>query len=141
MSQAIYSGLTNGQAFNVMQATVQCSQELPKLERWSKQRHCSVGAAIAIFACVSAHLLATTVALFSVWPSLNIGIAVGSMVLLVTWVTARQTERRREYMRALHQGLGQLQDAAKTKPGASAYELIHAMANVSSAIAEYKPGQ
>lgn len=41
-------------------------------------------------------------------------------------------------MRALEQGLSQLKDAAKTKPGASAAELINAMPNVSSAIAEYK---
>lgn len=127
MTQAIYSGLTSEEAFKIMEVTMQCRRELPTLERWSKQRHYAAGAATAIVACVAAYLLATTGAFLSEWSPLGISSVMGALVLLVTWMTARQTERRREYLRALNQGLTQFKDTATSRPGASAVELINAM--------------
>lgn len=127
MHKSIYSGLTSEQSFNVMQATVQCHQELPKLEKWSKQTHFKVGVSASSVVSVAAYLQTSTQALVSVWSSLGVAAAVGAFVMLVTWYTARRTERRRDFMRALNQGLHQLKGVAACRPGASAAELIHAM--------------
>lgn len=126
MSHPIYSGLTDEQAIKLMDATVQCNHELPRLEQWSKQKHCAAGAAIAILAFALTYMLATN-ANASEFIHLGVSIAVAGLVLLVTWVTARKTERRRESMRALHQGLIQIKKAAESSPGACAAELVNAM--------------
>ena len=126
MSQSIYEGLTNEQAFNIMSARIECDRELPRLERWSEKRHWVVGSTIAVLlACVIAVGLASASQGFGI--TLVSAAMSASGTIFVTWWTARWTAHRLQLLRATHKGIEQFKAAAMQNPGASAADLVAAM--------------
>ena len=129
MTPGIYAGLSNQQAFNIMMAMMECREELPQLEQWSRRRHWIAGTVVANLSGGCIWALVTGV----LNRSNGVGLATAGLmvicVLLVTWFSARRVERRRDYVRALASGLDQFKTAATLTPGASADLLIEAMSH------------
>lgn len=123
MTKPIYAGLSNEQAFALMNAQIELQDELPMLSEWSARSYWRN----VLF--LVAGLTALVVAIGVAWgvPMVVLGATATAAIVLVgglAWMNALLTRRRLLYLVALKAGLEQFRAAAERLPGASASELL-----------------
>ncbi len=120
---AIYSGLTTGQAFNLIQAEITLKEDLQSVVDWNVRRHWrNVGLLAAGLMVVVIEIAAAYGA--SMTPLILMAVGVGIGVMGFGWIDAHFTQRRILYLVNLKGGLEQFRAAAKRSPGAPAADLL-----------------
>lgn len=120
---AIYSGLTTGQAFNLIQAELTLKEDLQMIVRWNARRHWrNVGLLAAGLMVVVMEVAAANGA--SMIPLILMVMGGGVGVMGFGWIDAHFKQRRILYLVNLKAGLEQFRAAAERSPGAPAADLL-----------------
>lgn len=120
---SIYSGLTIGQAFNLIQAELTLKEDLQSVADWNVRRHwrnvglLGVGLIVAVVGVAAAYGASMTTLIL-----MAVGIQIG--VLGSGWIDAHFTQRRIMYLVNLKAGLEQFRAAAERSRGAPAADLL-----------------
>lgn len=114
-SNHLTSGLTNTEAFSVMEARRQIAQELPQLERWSARSQLLRGGVFALgvglFIAAVAYMVAEGNPAKLAFSGVAGVVAALWAAGVVVWDTY-QTTKRRNVLRELAQGLGEAKRAS-----------------------------
>lgn len=138
MKKPIYSGLSNEQAFALINARIGLQGELPRLSLWNAQQHWRNAflIAAALTAVVIAVALACDASFVGVAAS-----AAGAVACVVGFacIHAILTQRRLKYLFALKAGLDQFKSAEEHMPGASVSELLSMVSDKLVTVMYMKP--
>lgn len=127
--KSIFSGLTNEQAFALMNAKIMLKKELPRFSKWNARRHWKNA---LVFAAGSMALAIAVAVAFNASPIALLASAVGiaMCVLGFAWIDARWTRNRLSFLVNLEAGLDQLTAAAERTPGAGVSDLVASISDV-----------